>query len=394
MSRRVRERFNQIAPDRGRIIAFLILLAAFEGIMRYVESLDAAIAARLPVRPTHGLLFCAAAAYGIGRVTNFHPACQKDYRAWLETTPWTNRKPLPLGPVELVLEDGLVLAPILLCAALLPHPRAMSILAAFLLSHVGALLVTLWQTRVRAIAYLSTFGLGLAVKLWHQPIECVAMAAVVYLVAYEGLVQALDRFPWTAGQPSEPGPLAALQFASASPGGPPPEPCGWPHDRMLGEVRRAQGIPRLDAMICCALASWWLYVLASFISDEKSRLGMLCLVCQLPYILFPFARIAVYAQGYLPPISPWGRIRTLRWIIPGYDQIFVASLCALVAGPAALGLLFAAGLPLDACVPIGTAVTASVALVAPPRLSRWRLTGEHRIVSGITATNAAFVKVG
>lgn len=396
MTGRAWERFRQIAPDRGRVIAFLLLFTSFEGFIRYLESVNIPIGDRLPIRPAAALLFCAAAAYGAARVWSYHPVFQKAYQAWLETTPWTNRKPLPLGPVELVLEDGLVVGPLLLCSAILPQPHAMSILAAFLLGNLGVLVVTLWLTGIRMIGYLSAFGVGLAVKLWHQPIECVAMAAIVYLVAYEGLVQALDRFPWTP-QPlgdRANNALAVLRAVSPSPASPPPELCGWPYDRMLGDVKKAAGISRLDAVICCALASWWLYVAASFIPDQKNRLGALLLACQLPYILFPLGRIAVYAQGYSAPITVWGRIRTMRWIIPGYDQVFVGPLCSILAGPAALGLLFACGVPVDASIAIGAGVTPAVALVMPPRLRRWRLTGEHRIVSGLTTANATFIKVG
>ncbi len=235
---------------------------------------------------------------------------------------------LPLGPIELVFEDGLVLAPLLLLSVALPEPRAMSLLCAFLLCHLGAIVVSLWLTRVRTIGYLSAFGLGFAVKLWHQPIECAAMAALVYLIAYEGLIQGLDRFPWTPRR------FSALHtdITSLSPR----EPCGWPHDRMLGEVSSADGIPRFDAVICCALGSWWLYVLASFIPDEKNRIGLICAVCSFPFILFPVIRIAIYTQGHRSPISLWGRILTLRWIIPGYDKVFLGPLARVCLRPGEL----------------------------------------------------------
>jgi hypothetical protein len=340
----------------------------------------------LPFRPASALLFLAAVTYGISRVTDFHPVFQRNYRAWLEMTPWTNRKPLPLGPVELVLEDGLVLGPMVLLCAILPRPRAMYLLCAFLLCHLGAIVVSLWLTRTRTIGYLSAFGLGYAVKLWHQPFACLATATLVYLIAYEGLLQAFDRFPWSPRHQLKLNTEVTARVSNS-------EPCGWPYDRILGEVVAAQGISRIDAIICCALGSWWLYVLALFIPDERSRLGMLSLACVVPTVLFPFGRMSIYVQGHASPISGWARIMTMRWIIPGYDQIFVGPLCALLAGPASLGLFFAIGCPLDACLTLGTGVTAAVALVAPPRLRRWRLTGYHRIVPS-SDLNRGFVKVG
>jgi hypothetical protein len=376
------ERFRQIAPGRGGVIPFVVLFVTCEGVTRYVESLGI----RLEVRPASALLFVWAAVRGYSRVTRFHPVFQQDYGAWLETTPWNNRKPLPLGPVELVLEDGLILAPMLLLSATLPQPRAVSLLCTFLLGNLAALVRSFWLTRVRLIGYISAFGLGVAVKLWDKPIECLAMGALVYLIAYQGLVQALDRFPWTPRRFFH---LFAFEVSLASS---PRELCGWPHDRMLGEVVAAEGLPRLDAVICCALASWWLYVFFSLNPNERERTRFLFTICQFPLWMFPLARLAVYTLGHRWPISLWGRIRTGRWIIPGYDYVFVAPLCALIAGPVILGLLHALGCPPDACIVIGSAVTAAVALVAPPRLRRWRLTGHHRIVHGLY--EPVFIKVG
>src|SRR5262249_30265485 len=57
------------------------------------------IAPAVGKRPTDGLLVIAAIAYGVYRVVAFHPFYRADYRAWLEWTPWSSRKPLPIGPV-------------------------------------------------------------------------------------------------------------------------------------------------------------------------------------------------------------------------------------------------------------------------------------------------------
>jgi hypothetical protein len=89
----------------------------------------------------------------------------------------------------------------------------------------------------------------------------------------------------------------------------------------------------------------------------------------------------------------WGRFRTLRWIIPGYDQVFVAPICTLFAGPTSLGLFLACKLPLEVCLPMATGVIVLVGLITPPRLRHWRLIGQHRIVH-IPSQAKAFVKVG
>ena len=193
-------------------------------------------------------------------------------------------------------------------------------------------MVTLWLTRTWAIGYTVAFGLGFAVWLWHQPYFCLAIATLVYLLAHEGLRRGFQQFPW------EPRKLPNLNLnTDLSKLGGQGEPCGWPYDRMLREIGDEQGIHRLDAVLCCMLGGWWLFVLTSLIPDPRNRLGALSMAFGLTTIVCTLARIGIYVQGYQSPLSLWGRIVTLRLIIPGYDQVFVAPICALLAGPIALG---------------------------------------------------------
>ena len=94
-----------------------------------------------------------------------------------------------------------------------------------------------------------------------------------------------------------------------------------------------------------------------------------------------FIRLLVYIGPCRPPISLWGRIMTARWIIPGYDCVFVAPLCTLLV--ALIGL--AVGIVADPAYwgtvvyPLTMAAALIVALNMGPSLARWRLTGHHRI---------------
>jgi hypothetical protein len=92
-------------------------------------------------------------------------------------------------------------------------------------------------------------------------------------------------------------------------------------------------------------------------------------------------RLLAYIGPYRPPISFWGRILTGRWIIPGYDYVFLAPLCtllvallgwraALLAGPDHWGIVV---------YPLATAAVLIVALNMSPSLGQWSLTGHHRI---------------
>jgi hypothetical protein len=77
-----------------------------------------------------------------------------------------------------------------------------------------------------------------------------------------------------------------------------------------------------------------------------------------------------------------GRIFTLRWIVPGYDQALVGP---LIAGVLAIGmpwLLSPVDLPISASLGLSLSVVLFVSLAAPPSLARWHLTGSHRIAPG------------
>jgi hypothetical protein len=327
----------------------------------------------------------ASAQHGISRAFGFHPIWHGDYLNWLKLTPWTSRKPLPLGPVELIWPDGLSIGGLILLSSILPQPRAMQLLNVFLLSHLAVVTVTLWLTKTWAIGYTSAFGLGLAVWLWHSPLFYLIAATLVYLLAYEGLRRGFQQFPWEPRKlPNLNTDLSKLSSQS--------EPCGWPYDRMLREIGSERRIPRLDAVLCCMLGSWWLVVLTSLIADPKARLAALAITFSFVTFVGAGARLGIYMQGYQSPLTLWGRIAKFRLIIPGYDQIFVAPICMLLIAPIALAVLESRGLQMEICCSIAIGMTMFCALLTPPRLRR--LTGRHRIVHAVQPSNTKFVKVG
>jgi hypothetical protein len=394
MARRPVYRSQQIAPNRGVTITLGVFFVMLEGGVWYLESKNIPIGKDLRFRPGYVILIIFGVIHGLSRVVFIHPIWNSGYQTWLESTPWSRRKPLPMGPAELVWQDGLILGPLVLLSAALPEPGAVHLLCAFLLSHLFALTATLFLTRTWAIGYSTAFALGVAVWLWRQPLACLFASTVVYLTAYEGLWRGFDRFPWKrfdrpntdAGYPSRNVPAGA---------------CGWPHDRMVGEVVSAEPISRIDALLCCMLGSWWLFVISSFISDPRGRHAVLGFFFSVVLAVIPMGRLYFYTLGYIFPITLWGRIRAGRWIIPGYDQVFVGPICSFLVGSSSLALLQAWSVPFDHSLPIATGLIVLVALIAPPRLKRWRLTGQHRIVPAMSLENqgsatkdATFVKVG
>ena len=91
-------------------------------------------------------------------------------------------------------------------------------------------------------------------------------------------------------------------------------------------------------------------------------------------------RFATYIWNYRPPISLWGRIWTGRWIIPGYDQMLAAPVCALIVGVLLPFLLDYWGAPPEYFFPLSLTVVLLIVLEMGPSLNRWQLTGNHRIV--------------
>ncbi len=169
MAGRRLKRFRQIAPTADRWVVCLAIFLLFEGPIIYFDWNRFPIAAHLPFRPGAFILVLAVVLHGVSRVVWFHPIWQNDYRAWLKRTPWTSRKPLPLGPIGLVWEDALVVGPLLLLCAILPAPSPVRLLCAFLISHLLVVTATLFMTATWAIGYSVAFGLGCAICSGQRP---------------------------------------------------------------------------------------------------------------------------------------------------------------------------------------------------------------------------------
>jgi hypothetical protein len=384
MTRRVPPAFRRVmVAIITLVVAYLILEAPF----LYLEMMNMGPAGDDSLRPGRILLIISSLACGIRRVMASHPRYDGPYKGWLELTPWTSRKPLPLGPVAPIWGDGAYMAMIILLSSTQPEPRSMSLLCLFLLGHLLALLPTLWLGSW-AIGYTTAAGMGLAVRFFYNPAACLAAATFTYLIAYEGLCRSLDKFPWPP-RPTRP----SADNITGDPVVEGSQEVGWPYGQMLVEVRDLRPVSRADAVLGCLLLSWWIDCLAILITDPQKRLNVLGLV-SLAILATPFIRLLIYSRGYAAPMTLWARIRMFRPIIPGYDQVFIGPICSLLAGPMTLTLLTAMRAPLDVGLSIADGMVVLVALLTPPGLRRWRLTGAHRMVSTIGAGHLNYVKVG
>jgi hypothetical protein len=314
------------------------------------------------------------AGYGAYRVLFFHPVFRPAYRQWLESTPWTSQKPLPLGPVHLVAQDLVVLAVALLMLHDCPH-RFVLVPSALLGSYLCALCLSLWLLDVWKVAYALAFGLGLVIRLGNYPAVSVCLLAAFYPLAYLGLHRSLVHFPWQIPKWCE----HLVTDFKASQIGVATRRLGWPYDQLSFHLPDRL-ILRKHGVLASLLVGWYQYATVSVVS-EFERAGLLGMSFLALLVACVFGRTAEYCAVHRPPIGFWGRILTFRWIIPGYDQALVAPLCSLFATAACVAACVL-GLPGEIAIPIASSLVLLISLNMGPSLRHWRLTGNHRIVPG------------
>jgi hypothetical protein len=383
MIRSVLSRFRVVAPPAWLVVVWLALFAAFEGTVLYFER-QVGMPINVPIRPGRILLIAGAALLGFHRVRAFHPYFQPDYLRWLKSTPWTVRKPLPAGPLELVLEDLLSLGGLMLFSMTQTDTHAIELINVFLFSHLISLVATFWWTGASGFGYCGALFLGFVPRLWKNPFVDLAVLTTIYLFVHEGLWRSLASFPWsTEGHSNDPNHLARRQEKEFG------RSCGWPYDRFHRDVLMAKGIRPSDALLISMLTGWWFYALGAWVS-----LQMLFQVAFMLPTSYMFQRGAHYFRGYAPPISFGGRIATFRWIIPGYDQASLFIWLTILAFPSVIALHAYLGMDPRQAAPVLSALLVLIALTSPPTLRRWRLTGQHRLVPAIPKASKDYVQVG
>jgi hypothetical protein len=374
----------------SRLVGSLILYLALELPLLYAEA-RWGFTLNLFQRPAVLVMMLLTGVYGLHRVSHFHPILSQDYREWLMRTPWSRPLPLPLGPVEIVWQDVLV---VLILSALpywLVGLSPLILLETFLTAYLVMLASALGSTGPWPFGYILGFGLGLAALYVRDHPTCVVILIGVYLIGYIGLRRSLSLFPWQKAQPEFPNTDQLLVNAKK------PEsaqnPITWPYQRLGPSVSHVPSIRTRDAVLFPLLLGWLLFALA-WLPGNAARAGETATTFGFLMIMgFPAIRLALYRSGYAPPISLWGRLARGTWIIPGYDKILFAPLGGLAVGLTAIIALTFSGLTPDVVIPIGVSLTGLFVLNLGPTLKSWCLTGHHRIVPGVKNVNE-FIEVG
>jgi hypothetical protein len=376
-------RLRVILPPDATLISIILIFAIAEGPFVFIEwkiqqPLD------IP-RPGLFILRFVAFFYGFWRLSSFHPAYLPDYRAWLERSPWSYKAALPAGPISLVWEDALPLGGLTVMGAFLGPMVPYQTISLFLFGYLTALVSVTFRTGTKAFGYAIFFGIGLAIRFWPDPKVMFATLCIVYLIGMISLRIALKRFPWPLfSRPSEPG-------------GHPESPenqCGWPFDQLKPPIKPARALSSFDGLMIGLLTGWFLFAAESLWTDRFHQLFVVQKGFTMAIGGLATGRTIQYCSGYAPPISLMGRIRTFRWIIPGYDKIFLAPLCTLLVGVLAIDSFRPPGLDDLIALPIALAIAVTVTLDTGPSMQSWRLTGQHRITVTTSKMNGEFVKVG
>ncbi len=330
-------------------------------------------------QPTLGFAVLFALVYAIYRLVAFHPAWRPGgYYKWLRGTLWTSAKPLPLGPIHLVWQDVLLVG--MAIAVFWPrlHADTLRVVQFFLGFYLVGLGIVHGVTGQRAWACAVGFGVGcMALFRSNLPAFCGAVG-ITYVFALLGLRAALARFPW--GQCT-----ILVESLGVKPTSP-QATVGWPYARLGPRSFDDARIGWRDTILTGLLSGWWLFVAAHVVreaeGDEHDKTidgGVYAVVLSFAIVF----RLFIYFNGYLPPISLVGRLTTGRWLIPGYDQVFVAPLLAALVGVIAWYLRVHTGMESALVMPMALVLTLWILLGTGPDLKTWCLTGNHRIVRGI-----------
>jgi hypothetical protein len=310
---------------------------------------------------------------GVLRVTTLHPRFATKYEAWLSGTPWRPEIELPLGPVMLVWEDLLLVLPLGVLAAVDALAPAWVPAAGYLF---GYCLIAALSVKGNFWYSLSlTFAASLPV-LWHQ--SRVVLYTVLLIAAFISQIAihvSLMDFPWDLGD--------SMRDIKRRPR----VGLAWPLDR-VGPAAPVDPVPPVVGFACALLMGWWTFVplklLCSAGQGVGEVVGRTVVVSQIPVLGLVFAALRAfrYCMLYWPPISLWGRLRSGRWIIPGYDYVLISPLlmCAISIG---LPRLLTSYLPVEIAGPAMMTFLVAIYFNGGPTLWTWQLTGHHRMIPGV-----------
>ncbi len=332
--------------------------------------------------------------FGLYRAFAFNPLFHPDYFKWLSTSCWTHEDPLPNGPMHLAWEDFVIVGVLTLTHYLsatfvegikITPARALLLPLVFSLGYLGVNFSNFMLTN-RPVAY--GIIIPLLLSLYHPSIAVLAAGFVTSLMVCQiGISLLLRRLDLSLKSDIE-SPLKAIapniklnQNLKIKLTGEVPA-LGWPHsvlsrkeDRVLIQFWEQTTL----SAICAILSGLFIIVLDpdKFRSEEGALSAFLFVLSVFAIII----RLPIYMKAMLPPISFWGRIFTLRPLIPSYDIIFLHPILVVLLNYVFVKSFasFSYFLPEHIVFAIFVFVLSLMTLNCPPRLNRWMLTAKGRL---------------
>lgn len=317
-----------------------------------------------------------AGMYGVFRTWYFHPIENLAYGEWLQKTPWSLIDPLPLGPLNFVWQDAVILF-----AMGLLSPTPIVTLGVVLTFFVGgycvsqAIFASFRREPVGAYGFFILLGVGIIGMMRLEVIVPIAIAMCI--VAHISNRLLLHRFhEIDLAESTVTQAMSSLLFVLA----PPDE--GWPAGFLCRDGKK-KIVTQIHAIGIALIASWLTYAMMWHFPidpDNAWERTVSCAVGLSIYVILP--RLYLYCWNYRPPMSILGRIATGKWFILGYDKVFVFAI-VILAGWFAGYQLAQMGYDVRFSLALATGLVVWGTLGVGPALREWSMTGDHRIVPGL-----------
>ncbi len=331
------------------------------------------------------ILGSAAVLYAFFRLWRFHPKCSPAYCAWLEQSPWTASKPLPLGPIHLVWQDAIVIGALAALAHWHAHASPTVPLIAFGMTYLCVLNLLLAMTRrwtsCLVLGFLWPTLLLPGAKGW----PAIAVITAIIVVLWHGVRASLRAFPrgfsQTSTNPMGQRPSSLLQMQldvripvlSSASFDTSTKAIGWPY-LVLSPKAESPSVSTRTSFFLGLLVGWWTYCL-SILAEDALIPGFILFLG----IILAGMRLLVYCKNVATPFNIWGRFATGRLVVPGFDRVFVTPLGVIALAILGGALMRRMGEESQAAAGAGmVGLLWFVLFAGGPTLRNWLLTGQHR----------------
>jgi hypothetical protein len=375
---------NAVWPPLLLVVIFAVAYSMIEAGIWLIEILTPGEATADFANIRIVVLGCAAAAYAFFRVWRFHPACNPAYSAWLELSPWTAKKPLPLGPIQPVWQDAIVIGALAALARWHAHESPLVPVVAFGMTYLCGLNLLLAITRRWGSCLVLGFLWPTLMLPGFQGWPGFAVLAGIVIVLWHGIRASLRAFPrgflQASAQPlgTRPRSLWQVQIELRIPGlsssamDTSSKAIGWPY-LALSPKGEYPSVSTRTSFFLGLLFGWWTFCLSTAF-EARFPLELILFLS----VVLAGVRLLIYCVSVATPFNVWGRLASGRLVLPGFDRVFVTPLGVIVLGVFGGALIRGAG---SQAVVAGAWVVGLlwfVALAGGPNLRNWLLTGQHR----------------